>query len=143
MDYSIDLVVDTSALVAILFQESEAEAMLHKLSLARRIGISAASKTELLMVIGSRMSLPGRDMALELLNRYRIITIPVDDNISELAAEAFFIYGKGRHSAGLNYGDCFSYALAKYLKVPLLFKGEDFSKTDISVLASIGMETQA
>ena len=131
MDYSIDLAVDTSALVAVLLHEDEAEAVLHKLSSAGRIGISAASKTELLMVAGSRLGMAGRDKALDLLDKYRIITVPVDDSFAELAAEAFFIYGKGRHPAGLNYGDCFSYALAKQLKVPLLFKGEDFSKTDI------------
>ena len=131
MDYLIDLAVDTSALVAVLLHEDEAEAVLHKLSSAGRIGISAASKTELLMVAGSRLGMAGRDKALDLLDKYRIITVPVDDSFAELAAEAFFIYGKGRHPAGLNYGDCFSYALAKQLKVPLLFKGEDFSKTDI------------
>ncbi len=131
MDYSIDLAVDTSALVAVLFQECEAEAILHQLSLVGRIGISAASKTELLMVVGSRLGLTGRNKALDLLGKYGIITIPVDDSYAELAAESFFIYGKGRHPAGLNFGDCFSYALAKSQKVPLLFKGKDFSKTDI------------
>ena len=107
-DYSIDLVVDTSALVAVLLHEAEAEAALTKLSSATCIAISAASKTELLMVVGSRLGRVGRDKALELLARYRIITIPVDDSFAELAAEAFFIYGKGCHPAGLNYGDCFS-----------------------------------
>ncbi len=134
MDYSIDLAVDTSALVTVLFQEIEAEAVLHMLSTAGRIGISAASKTELLMVVGSRLGMAGRDKALELLGKYRIVTIPVDDNFADLAAEGFFIYGKGRHPAGLNFGDCFSYALAKRQKVPLLFKGDDFSKTDILLL---------
>jgi ribonuclease VapC len=134
MDYSIDLAVDTSALVAVLFQEAEAEALLHKLSISGRIGISAANKTELLMVVGSRLGMAGRDKALELLARYRIVTVPVGDNLAELAAQAFFNYGKGRHPAGLNYGDCFSYALAKHLQAPLLFKGEDFSKTDIALV---------
>jgi len=133
MDYSIDLAVDTSALVAVLFQEAEAETVLQKLSVSGRIGISAANKTELLMVVGSRLGMAGRDKALELLARYLIVTVPVDDHLAELAAQAFFNYGKGRHPAGLNYGDCFSYALAKYLQVPLLFKGEDFSKTDIAL----------
>jgi ribonuclease VapC len=134
MDYSIDLAVDTSALVAVLFHEVEAEAVLQKLSVSGRIGISAANKTELLMVVGSRLGMAGRDKALELLARYRILTLPVDDYLAELAAQAFFNYGKGRHPASLNYGDSFSYALAKHLQVPLLFKGEDFSKTDIALV---------
>jgi ribonuclease VapC len=134
MDYAIDLAVDTSALVAVLFQEADAEAVLQQLSVSGRIGISAANKTELLMVVGSRLGMAGRDKALELLARYRIVTVPVDDNLAELAAQAFFNYGKGRHPAGLNYGDCFSYALAKHLQAPLLFKGEDFSKTDIALV---------
>jgi len=66
MDYSIDLVVDTSALVAVLFQEAEAEVILHQLSSAGRIGISAANKTELLMVVGSRLGMAGRDKASQL-----------------------------------------------------------------------------
>lgn len=86
------------------------------------------------MVVGSRLGMAGRDKALELLARYRIVTVPVDDHLAELAAQAFFNYGKGRHPAGLNYGDCFSYALAKHLQAPLLFKGEDFSKTDIALV---------
>lgn len=114
--------------------------MLQKLSVSGRIGISAANKTELLMVVGSRLGMAGRDKALELLTRYRIVTVPVDDGFAELAAEVFFRYGKGRHPAGLNYGDCFSYALAKRWKVPLLFKGEDFSKTDVT-LATINNPT--
>jgi ribonuclease VapC len=134
MDYPIDLAIDTSALVAVLFQEAEAEVVLQKLSVCGRIGICAANKTELLMVVGSRLGMAGRDKALELLSRYRIITVPVDDRLAELAAQAFFNYGKGRHPAGLNYGDCFSYALAKHLQAPLLFKGEDFSKTDIALV---------
>jgi ribonuclease VapC len=68
---------------------------------------------------------------------YSIVTVPVDDNLAELTAHAFFSYGKGRHPAGLNYGDCFSYALAKHLQAPLLFKGEDFSKTDITLVTII------
>lgn len=131
MDYSIELLVDTSALMAVLLQEDETVTILHKLSSNGNIGISAASKTELLMVAGSRLGMAGRDKASQLLSKYGIITIPVDDWIAELAADAFFRYGKGRHPAGLNYGDCFSYASAKHFKVPLLFKGEDFSKTDI------------
>ena len=103
MDYSIDLAVDTSALVAVLFQDAEAEAVLQQLSVSGRIGISAANKTELLMVVGSRLGRAGRDKALELLARYRIVTVPIDDRLAELAAQAFFNYGKGRHPAGLTW----------------------------------------
>ena len=60
--------------------------------------------------------------------------IPIDADLADLATQAWLAYGKGRHPAGLNFGDCFSYALAKRSDEPLLFKGEDFSKTDVRVV---------
>lgn len=135
MDYSIDLAVDTSVFAAILFQEPETDDFLRRLSAAGRIGISAANKAELLMVIQSRLGAAGRIRAVELLARYSVAVIPVDDASADLAAEAFSRFGKGRHPAGLNFGDCFAYALAKRYAVPLLFKGNDFSRTDIASAA--------
>lgn len=132
MGFSIDLAVDTSAFAAILFHEPETDDFLRILSAAGRIGISAANKAELLMVVRSRL---GVAQALELLEMYGVAVNPVDENCADLAAEAFNRFGKGRHPAGLNFGDCFSYALAKQQDVPLLFKGNDFSRTDIASAA--------
>jgi len=132
MGYSIDLAIDTSALAAILLQEPEAGQFLRILSSAGNLAISAANKAELLIVVRSRLGTDGIAKALELLAMYGIAVIPVDDADAELAANAFERFGKGRHPAGLNFGDCFSYALANRLNVPLLFKGNDFSKTDLT-----------
>jgi ribonuclease VapC len=132
MDYSIDLVADTSALAAILFGEPEAGSLLKALSHAGRLGISAANKAELLIVVRRRLGAAGVTKALDLLAMYGVAVIAVDDAGAELAAEAFERFGKGRHPAGLNFGDCFAYALARQLNAPLLFKGDDFSKTDLT-----------
>lgn len=66
------------------------------------------------------------------LERERLVVVAVDHRIASIAADAFAQFGKGRHPAGLNYGDCFAYALAKSLNAPLLFKGDDFARTDIA-----------
>lgn len=83
------------------------------------------------MVVFSRLGSNGVARALELLTMYDFVVVPVDNAIAELAVSAFERFGKGRHPAGLNFGDCFSYALAKQLALPLLFKGNDFTKTDV------------
>lgn len=131
MDSAIDLAVDTSALVAILLNEPECDSFLRTLSASGRIGISAVNKAELLMVILSRLGEEGVARTLDLLAMYGIQVISADDGCADLAAEAFAKFGKGRHPAGLNFVDCFAYALAKRCEVPLLFKGNDFSRTDI------------
>lgn len=137
MDFSTDLVVDTSALVAILLQEPEAGEFLRILSGAKQISLSAANKTELLIVIRSRLGPAGVAKALDLLAMYGVAIVPVDEFYADLAAGSFERFGKGRHPAGLNFGDCFAYALAKQLGVPLLFKGQDFSQTDLPLISAV------
>ena len=83
------------------------------------------------MVVLSRAPDEGRERFDFLLERLGIVIVGVDDRLAELAISAFLRYGKGRHPAKLNFGDCFSYALAKRFNVPLLFKGNDFSQSDI------------
>lgn len=102
------------------------------LSASNRVGISAVNKGELLMVILSRLGALGLARAHDLLTMYSILIIPAEDTFAEMATDAFAKFGKGRHPAGLNFGDCFAYALAKRYNVPLLFKGNDFSRTDIA-----------
>jgi ribonuclease VapC len=93
--------------------------------------ISAASFVEVSIVIESRYGPDGiRDLDL-FMGKAEIEVVPVDSDQAFVARQAFRQYGKGRHTAGLNFGDCFSYALAKSLGEPLLFKGQDFSKTDL------------
>ena len=128
------IVVDSSAIVAIALDEPEADAFSEALAKASRRVMSAATYLECAMVLlvrfGSRSEF---DRWLD----ERLIDIrPVDHALAQLAADAFIRFGKGRHPAGLNFGDCFAYALAQSLGARLLFKGDDFSRTDILLAAS-------
>jgi len=122
------MVVDSSSVIAILHREPERELFLQKLSLAKVKLISAASYVEMSTVSMARSSFAELD---ELLQALRIKVVPFDTEQALLAREAYKRYGKGRDKAGLNLGDCFSYALAKQTGQPILFKGNDFSETDL------------
>lgn len=135
MASAIDLALDSSALTAILLGEPDAAALLGTLMAAPRIGLCAPNRTELLVVIQARLGDPGVERAKQFLTMERVLTIPLDEALADLAAEGYRRFGKGRHPAGLNFGDCFSYALAIREHVPLLFKGDDFIKTDVRVPA--------
>ena len=126
------MVIDTSALVAILKWEPEGHAFNDAIEQASECLLSAASFVEASIVIESSRGYDRlRDLDLFIATA-GIEIVPVDSEQAYLAREAFRRYGKGRHPAGLNYGDCFSYALAKARELPLLFKGRDFPATDIS-----------
>lgn len=125
------IVVDTSAIMAILNGEPEAAAITDLLSLADDLIMAAPTKFELLMVAVGRKEEPGRDMAEALLAQFNMVVAPWTDEHARLAADAFLRFGKGRHKAALNFGDCMSYALAKSVDAPLLFKGNDFAETDV------------
>src|SRR5271154_1763257 len=126
------MIVDSSAMVAILYREPEAidfAQLIHDADVCR---ISVASYVELSMVIENQLGPEGMRQAEAFSRRAGIVIEPVTVEQGELARQAFLDFGKGRHKAGLNYGDCFSYALAKATGEPLLFKGNDFSQTDIN-----------
>ena len=93
--------------------------------------IGAPTKFELLMVMARWRQKPAVDLAVSLLGTIGAKVVPWDDALTMLAVKAEFDFGKGRHPANLNFGDCMAYALAKSLDSPLLFKGDDFSKTDV------------
>lgn len=133
MGTSIDLAVDTSALTAILLGEREAPALLSALSGAANAGLCAANRTELLVVVQTRLGELGVERAKQLLQLEQVQTVALDEALADRAADAYRRFGKGRHPAGLNFGDCFSYALATREQVPLLFKGNDFAITDVWV----------
>jgi len=126
------MIVDSSALLAVVFGEPNFEVFAESIDAAEACKMSAATYVEVMMVAEGR----GSDRAVrhvELLIRDGGFGIePVTAEQAFLAVRGFSIYGKGRHAAGLNFGDCFSYALAKALDEPLLFKGDDFRKTDIT-----------
>jgi ribonuclease VapC len=126
------MIVDTSAIVAILKDEPEGIALSKALDRADYAGISAASYLETAIVIGKY-----RDPVLnaeldEFLQDAEIVIEPVTEEQVKIARQAFRDYGRGSgHPANLNFGDCFSYALARAKREPLLFKGDDFGQTDL------------
>jgi ribonuclease VapC len=126
------MVIDSSAIVAILFDEPEAQAFLSRLAAADICRLSAASLVEAGIVLRRDLADKRRQAFDEMRRLFSIRIEPVTEAHALLAIDAYCRFGKGTgHPAGLNYGDCFSYALAKSLGEPLLFKGDDFSRTDI------------
>lgn len=127
------MVIDTSALIAILQDEPERRVLNEAIEAAESCAMSTGSFLETSMFIESRYGPDGtRDLEL-FISKARISLASVDADQAYVARDAFRRYGKGRHPAGLNFGDCFAYALAKMLDEPLLFKGNDFVLTDIAV----------
>lgn len=127
------MVVDTSALVAILKAEPEAATFLAKLAAATGCRLSAANFVEAGLIVNHDPSGAHREALEELLREFDIRIEPVSERQARLALDAFRRYGKGSgHPAGLNYGDCFAYALAADTGEPLLFKGGDFPHTDLA-----------
>ncbi len=125
------MVVDSSVLIAILLAEPEAEDYAKRLVDTDDIYISAVSIVESSMVIEYKKGEQGANQYDELLKIIVPTIVAFDSEQAKLARAAWRQYGKGRHPAKLNFGDCCSYAVAKYLNKPLLFKGDDFSKTDL------------
>ena len=125
------IVVDTSALIAILDKEPDANLYAEAIAEADPPLISTATLVELNIVMLNRHGIKAAQIVDRLIQEggFQVESFTIQH--AELARDAYARYGKGQQPAGLNYGDCFSYALAKATGVPLLFKGQDFSKTDI------------
>jgi ribonuclease VapC len=128
------MVIDTSALVAILEQESDADGLLRRLAAAGARRISAATLLETAIVLEARSGERGGEQLDLFLARAQIEVEPVTAEQVRVARKAWRRYGKGSgHAARLNFGDCFSYALAHSLGEDLLYKGADFSHTDVAL----------
>lgn len=126
------MVIDTSAIIAILQDEPERRAFNEAIEAASTRRLSTATYVELSIVIEARFGLEGIRTLDLFLATAEIELAPFDPDQARLARSAFSRFGKGRHPAGLNLGDCFSYALASACDEPLLFKGDDFSLTDVT-----------
>ena len=125
------MVSDTSALIAVLMEESEAQAFSEAMERDGEVLVSAATAVEFLIVALGK----GDDAyraAIAMLADRDFEIVPLDYEQALVAGEANRRYGKGRHPAGLNFGDTFAYALASVRNLPLLFKGNDFARTDIT-----------
>lgn len=125
------IVADTSAFMAMLKNEPDADDYRSTLLKADKVLISAATAVEMHIVITARLGEPGILRLNRLLSHPLFEIVDLDQAQMVIANLAYERFGKGRHPAKLNYGDLFSYALAKHRNLPLLFKGNDFSKTDI------------
>jgi ribonuclease VapC len=126
------MVIDTSAVLAILQDEPERREYNEAIEAADSRLVSVASFVEISIVVEARYGADGVQHLDRFLDRAGVKLVPVDSEQGKLARQAFSRFGRGRHRAGLNFGDCFSYALAQALGEPLLYKGEDFSHTDVS-----------
>jgi len=126
------VVIDTSAIIAILFDEPERSRFIHQINIAEKRLMSAPTLLECEIVVQARKGILGRSQLELFIYEAEIIIIPFDQAQVNTAIRAWQDYGKGQHPAGLNFGDCFSYALAKATGEPLLFKGVDFTQTDIT-----------
>jgi ribonuclease VapC len=125
------MIVDTSAVVAVLYGEPEARDFVQRIRAADVCRISVANHVELSMVVESQLGPDGARQADAFLRRVGFVVEPVTIEQGDLARQAFLDFGKGRHKAGLNFGDCFAYALARATGEALLFKGDGFALTDI------------
>ena len=125
------MVLDSSAIVAIHLREEGYERLFERIGQAEAVFVGAPTVFESAMVLASRA---GRDVRYQLAAFFRrkdVAIVPFTEEHFQVAMEAFLRYGKGRHPAKLNFGDCMSYAVASVAGLPLLFTGNDFSKTDI------------
>ena len=126
------MIVDSSAILAILLGEEDSEQYLTAIDEADRSRMSAASFVETAIIADSQAG-PAGGRDLDAFIRHAGIVIePVTEEQAHIARQAYADFGKGRHRAGLNFGDCFSYALARVSGEPLLFKGSDFRRTDVA-----------
>ena len=125
------MIVDTSALIAILFNEHDAEIYANAIAQAETCRMSAATFVEVSIVVETQTKNTGSRQMDAFLRRAGIGIEPVTEEQAHLARQAFTDFGRGRHPARLNLGDCFSYDVAKAHSCRLLFVGDDFSKTDL------------
>lgn len=127
------MIVDSSVLVAVLRGEPGSEAFARAIATAESCCVPAPCYLETCMVMAGRNGADGRAELDALLAALAIRALPLTEAHARLAAGAFLRYGKGRHPAALNFGDCMAYAVAQAEAAPLLFAGEDFARTDVGV----------
>jgi ribonuclease VapC len=128
------MVLDTSAIVAILFRQAEAAALHEALLAAAPSVVGAPTLAETSIVVQARMGTAGLSALRNFLAEYDVRPVPFGDDHWRVAAQAFGRFGKGRHAAGLNFGDCLTYACARVAGQPLLCVGGDFAETDLELV---------
>lgn len=127
------MILDTSAILAIVFREPEQDEFLRKIGAAPTVGVGAPTLVETTIVLAARLGEQGQRLLSLIVQRAGIVVVSFDPPHSQLAIEAWLRFGRGRHPAGLNFGDCLAYATARLAGRPLLCKGDHFSKTDLAL----------
>ncbi len=127
------MIVDTSALVAITFAEPGHHDLIAKLAGASSAGIGTPTLAETGLVLASRLGRDPRDLVIRLLDEFGIEQIPFGDHHWREAIDAYLRFGRGRHKARLNFGDCLTYAVARLANEPLLYTGGNFPQTDLAL----------
>lgn len=125
------MILDTSAIVAVIRDEPDRRRLVEAMANVAEVGVGTPTLTEASIVLVRRYGLAGRATLARFLEENEVVTIPFGDHHWSAAAEAYIRYGKGRHPASLNYGDCMTYATARVAEMPLLFTGDDFAQTDL------------
>jgi ribonuclease VapC len=125
------MILDSSAVVGIAMKEPGHESLLGALGRANRVGIGAPTLVEATLVLSSRLNRDARGMVSRFLLEGDVALVPFTDAHFGTALDAWLRFGRGRHPANLNFGDCLSYAVARLAGEPLLFTGQDFLRTDI------------
>jgi len=128
------MIVDSSALIALIFREAEAEGIVASLSEAESVAIGAPTLAETAIVLGAKLGEASRAILSRLVEDLDLVVLPFTAAHGREAREAFLRFGRGRHPAALNYGDCLTYASAKLAGQPLLFVGDDFGRTDLEIV---------
>lgn len=127
------MILDASAVVAVIFREDGFEELLDKIATASSIGIGAPTLTETAIVLSSRLRRDARGVVARFLSEAEVTVVPFGEEHFGMATDAWLRFGRGRHPAALNRGDCLAYATARLSREPLLCVGEDFPKTDLEL----------
>ncbi|MCA9868136.1 MAG: type II toxin-antitoxin system VapC family toxin [Anaerolineae bacterium] len=127
------MILDSSAIVTIFLKAPGHDLVRHKIVEAQVIGVGAATLVETAIVLSARLNRDMRGSLARFIEENQIITIPFTEGHYSIAVTAWLKYGKGRHPAALNFGDCLSYATARAAEIPLLCVGDDFPQTDLAL----------
>jgi ribonuclease VapC len=127
------MILDSSAIIAAVLREPGFETVIDRIAEAENLAIGAPTLAETGIVLGNRLGKNGRIVLRQFLQDWRVTIIPFGDQHWPEAVDAYLRFGKGRHKAGLNFGDCMTFAIARLSAQDLLCTGEDFSKTDIKL----------
>jgi ribonuclease VapC len=127
------LILDSSAIVAVLLREPDCEPLVECLAANPEPGVGAPTLVETSIVLAARLGVSGQTLLARFVQGYELEILPLGADHWPVAVQAFLRYGKGRHPAALNFGDCLTYATAQLAGEPLLCTGEDFAKTDLTL----------